>query len=45
MEQNYVWLFYYFYFERNYGVLKPWFLSNKSTKFNEIENGKSHTQF
>ena len=39
-EQNRQWLFYYFYFERNYGVLKsksPCFLLNKKIKFNKSE--------
>ena len=36
--QNSVWLFYYFYFERNYEVLKsksPCFLLNKNINFNK----------
>ena len=39
-EQNCVWLFYYFYFERNYGVLKsksPCILSNKNVNLNKKE--------
>ena len=38
--QNCVWLFYYFYFQRNYDVLRsksPCFLSNKNTNFNKNE--------
>ena len=38
MEQNCVWLFYYFNFERNYDVLKPkspCILLNKNINFNE----------
>ena len=36
--QNYLWLLYYFYFERNYDVLKsksPCFLLNKNINFNK----------
>ena len=46
-EENCVWLFYYFYFERNYDVSKSK-STKKSTNFNKnkaIENGKSHTNF
>ena len=45
-EQNCMWLFYQFTFERNYDVLKtknPCILLNK--KQNGIENRKSYTQF
>ena len=38
--QNCVWLFYYFYFERNYHTLKsksPWFLLSKKISFNKNE--------
>ena len=37
-EQNYEWFFYYFYFQRNYDVLKsnsPCFLLNKNIKFDK----------
>ena len=37
-EQNYVWLFYHFNFERNYDVLKsksPCILLNKNINFNK----------
>ena len=40
LEQNGVWLFYYFNFERNYDVLKsksPCILLNKNINFNENE--------
>ena len=39
-KRNCVWLFYYFYFERNYDVLKsksPCFLLNKNISFNKNE--------
>ena len=39
-EQNCVWLFCYFNFERNYDILKsksPWFLLNKDLDFNKNE--------
>ena len=38
VEQNCVWLFYYFYFERNYDILKSrkaCFLLNKNMNFNK----------
>ena len=39
-EQNCVWLFYHFNFERDYDVLKPkssWILLNKNINFNKHE--------
>ena len=39
-KHNYVWFFYYFYFEKNYDVLKSkslYFWLNKNIKFNKIE--------
>ena len=47
-EQNCVWLFYYFNFERNYDVLKsksPCILLNKNINFNKNETESKMEKF